>query len=293
MLRTTRFYLAFLAVISVIGGGAQAQFGLESQPEGDRLVRIDATFATKVIVPGSTQLLGVRFQITPKWHIYWSNPGDSGSQTRITLDLPEGFKAGPMVWPRPVIHATEWETTFGYHGETMLFVPVTAPAVIKEPSIQIRVKAAWLVCDQICLMGAGSTSIELPVAKAGVSVPSLKDEPGSAFAKGLACIPVPYQKVKGTIARLEMADGRMALEVTGPTGGAASIVFVPDLTPGVTSEGGVTTPATISGDRYRILVPLEIKPENALGKPLEVAGVVLFGNNRLDPAVSIRMPIKP
>jgi hypothetical protein len=90
-----------------------------------------------------------------------------------------------------------------------------------------------------------------------------------------------------------MADGRMALEVTGPTGGSESIIFVPNLTPGVTSLGGATTPATISGDRYRILVPLEVNPDNALSKPLEVAGVVLFGNERQDPAVSIRLPIKP
>ena len=293
MLRTSFFCLMLFALLHSFIGVAHAQLGLESQPEGDRLVRIDATFATKAIVPGSTQLLGVRFRITPKWHIYWSNPGDSGSETRISLDLPEGFKAGPMVWARPVVHATEWETTFGYHDETMLFVPVTAPAIIKNPRVRIGVKAEWLVCDQICLMGKGVTSIELPVAKAGESVPSLKDEPGSAFAKGLACVPVPYQNVTGTIARLEMADGRMALEVTGPTGGSETIVFVPDLTPGVVSLGGVTTPATISGDRYRILVPFEIKPDNALGKTLVVAGVVLFGNNRLDPAVSIRMPIKP
>ena len=293
MIRATSFCLAFVAAFHAFASEAQAQFGLDTQPEADPLVRIDATFATKAVVPGSTQFLGVRFRIAPKWHIYWSNPGDSGSEPRINLDLPEGFKAGPIVWPRPVVHTTEWETTFGYHGETMLFIPVTAPAIIKDPSVRIGVKAEWLVCDQMCLMGAGTTSIELPVAKAGESVSSLKDDPRSAFAKGLACIPVPFQKATGTIARLEMADGRMALEVTGPTGGSEKIVFVPDLTPGVASLGGATTPATISGDRYRILVPLEVNPDNALGKPLEVAGVVLFGNERQDPAVSIRLPIKP
>ncbi len=293
MNRVTCLLLVLVSMVHWTARVAQAQFGLEGPPEGSRLVRIEASFATNAIVPGKTALLGVHFRIAPKWHIYWSNPGYSGSETRIDLELPDGFKAGPMVWARPVVHATEWETTFGYDQETMLFIPVTAPAIIKEAEIRIGVKAEWLACDQICLMGSGSTSIELPVAKAGEPVVSLKDDPKSAFAKGLACVPVPFQKTTGTIARLEMADGGMALEVTGPTGGAEKIVFVPDFTPGVTSLGGVMTPATIDGDRYRILVPLGIKPDNALGRPLEVAGVVLFGNNRQDPAVSIRMPIRP
>ncbi|MAH66176.1 MAG: hypothetical protein CMJ27_07265 [Phycisphaerae bacterium] len=90
-----------------------------------------------------------------------------------------------------------------------------------------------------------------------------------------------------------LADGRPALRIEGPTGGAEKITFVPDLTPGVTLRQGVLVPATIAGDRYRILVPLEIKPENSTGKPLEVAGLVLFGNNAADPAVSIRIPLKP
>ncbi len=293
MNRVTCFLIVFIAALHWSAREARAQFGLENPPEGSRLVQIEASFATKAIVPGKTALLGVRFRIAPKWHIYWSNPGESGSQTRVKLDLPEGFKAGAMIWARPVIHQSEWETTFGYDQETMLFIPVTAPATVQEAGIRIGVKAEWLVCDQICLMGSGATSIELPVAKPGESVESLADDPKSAFAKGLACVPVPFQKAAGTIARLETADGRIALEVTGPTGGAEKIIFVPDLTPGVTSLGGVTTLATIDGDRYRILVPLEIQPDNALGKRLEVAGVVIFGNNRQDPAVSIRIPIKP
>ena len=138
---------------------AQADIG----GEADRLVRIDAVFPTAKIAPGRTELLGVRFRIAPKWHIYWRNPGESGSEPRITLELPKGFKAGPVVWPRPVIHASEWETTFGYDGEAMLFVPITAPPEIEATTVRIGIEAEWLVCKEVCLMGSGKTSLELPV----------------------------------------------------------------------------------------------------------------------------------
>ena len=277
----------------LIGGNAFAQFGVEAASEGDRLVRFDAVFPAAKIVPGRTELLGLRFRIAPKWHIYWRNPGESGSEPRITLALPKGFKAGPLVWPRPVIHANEWETTFGYDGEAMLFVPITAPPAVEAKTVRIGIEAEWLVCKEMCLMGSGKTSLELPVAGPEEEIDAGPAEKNSAHARGLALIPTPFKKVPGTIAQLVLADGRPALRIEGPTGGAEKITFVPDLTPGVTLRNGVLVPATVAGDRYRILVPLEIKPENATGKPLEVAGVVLFGNKATDPAVSVRIPLKP
>lgn len=293
MRRPMSFELLALVLSLLIGGNAFAQFGADAPADGNRLVQIDAVFPTSKIVPGRTALLGVRFRIAPKWHIYWRNPGESGTEPRIKLELPNGFKAGPVVWPRPVIHASEWETTFGYDGEAMLFVPITAPPEIEAKTVRIGIEADWLVCKEMCLMGAGKTSIELAVAAPDEKIAPEPADPTSACARGLALIPTPLEKAPGTIAQLVLADGRPALRIEGPTGGAEKITFIPDLTPGVTLRNGVLVPATIAGDRYRILVPLEIKPGNSAGKALEVAGLVLFGNNRLDPAVAIRIPLKP
>ena len=98
-MRRPKFLRLLLLVIPVlIAGNAFAQIGLDAPPEADRLVRIDAVFPGDKIVPGRTTLLGIRFRIAPKWHIYWRNPGESGSEPRITIRLPEGFKAGPVIW---------------------------------------------------------------------------------------------------------------------------------------------------------------------------------------------------
>lgn len=292
MRRLDTLRLLLLALPLLIGGNAFAQIGIDAPPEGDRLVRIDALFPGDKIVPGRTTLLGIRFRIAPKWHIYWRNPGDSGSEPQVKLTLPDGFKAGELIWPRPVVHATEWETTFGYDDEAILFVPITPPAEIEAKTVRIGIEADWLVCKEMCLMGSGKTSLELRVAAPDEKVARAAD-PASAYVRGLTRIPAPFGKVPGTIAQLVVADRQPALRIEGPTGGAEKITFVPDLTPGVTLRNGVLVPATIAGDRYRILVPLEIKPGNSPDKPLEVAGVVLFGNNAADPAVSIRIPLKP
>ncbi|MCP4837359.1 MAG: hypothetical protein GY895_21650 [Phycisphaera sp.] len=292
-MRRPKFLQLLLLVLPVlIAGNAFAQIGLDAPPEADRLVRIDAVFPGDKVVPGRTTLLGIRFRIAPKWHIYWRNPGDSGSEPRVKLTLPDGFKAGELIWPRPVVHATEWETTFGYDDEAILFVPITAPAEIEAKTVRIGIEADWLVCKEMCLMGSGKTSLELRVAAPDEKVARAAD-PASAYVRGLTRIPAPFGKVPGTLAQLVLADARPALRIEGPTPGAEQITFIPDLTPGVKIRDGVLVPATIADDRYRILVPLEIKPENAVGKPLEVAGLVLFGNNGADPAVSVRIPLKP
>jgi hypothetical protein len=43
--------------------------------------------------PGRQLDLGLLFDLGPHWHIYWSNPGDSGEPPVVRWRLPEGFRA--------------------------------------------------------------------------------------------------------------------------------------------------------------------------------------------------------
>src|SRR5215475_3066699 len=80
------------------------------------------------IEPGSTFWVGLRERIAPGWHTYWINPGDSGEPPSIEWKLPEGFGAGPIVWPRPERLKVGPFMSFGYEREVVLLVQVTAPA---------------------------------------------------------------------------------------------------------------------------------------------------------------------
>src|SRR6266513_2020688 len=56
----------------------------------------------RIASPSGAELrLGVHFILEPGWHIYWTNPGDSGQPPVFKWQLPAGFSAGEIQWPRP------------------------------------------------------------------------------------------------------------------------------------------------------------------------------------------------
>ena len=107
---------------------AVAQFPGRTVPAkektGSELVTLDASAVADAIRAPGTTMVAVRFRIEPKWHIYWKNPGESGTPPEIRITGPEGLVAGPILWPRPVVFRNQWETTYGYADEATLLVPV-------------------------------------------------------------------------------------------------------------------------------------------------------------------------
>ena len=279
--------------------GGLGGFGLvpttTAPSDGAKLARMDLLTRHRTVAPGSELLLGIRWQIAPKWHMYWRNPGDSGTAPRITVTGVEGMKVGDIRWPRPVVFNDEWgDTTYGYEREVILVVPVRIPAGTPEGPLQLDVQAEWLVCKGACLLGDGRSSIEIQVKNAAPG----KDTPNPAIERSLAMVPSPLKGLKGATARLEPASNPSQLVIEGPAGEARSIAFIPDLTPGVVAGEGHPVKAVISENgisekKFRIEVPLVIEPDNSEGRPLEVAGLVIFGPGSTDPARSVRLPIDP
>src|SRR5437868_15422530 len=67
----------------------------------DEHVRVTLLSENSALIPGATAWLGVRLQHEPHWHTYWINPGDSGLPTKLSWQLPPGFRAEEIVWPAP------------------------------------------------------------------------------------------------------------------------------------------------------------------------------------------------
>lgn len=116
------------------------------------------------VVPGETLRLGLWLQHDPGWHTYWLNPGDSGLPTRIALELPTGFVAGPIEWPIPERLPAGPLVNFGYSGTLVLPLEITAPAELGETIVTVRARAEWLVCEVECIPGDGEYELALPVA---------------------------------------------------------------------------------------------------------------------------------
>jgi len=271
---------------------AQAQFGFDDlEPaDGDKIVSMEVVTANDEIMPGATEFVGVRLRIQPGWHVYWRNPGDSGTRPRLRFKTPDSITVGEIAWPRPVIFEDHGETTYGYAGEVTLLVPFTAGEDIAPGPVTIPLDAEWLVCKRACLMGDATGEVTLTVPHPGDNGLRVRR---NRLAEAIARLPVPIAKVPdmaATIIEGTSGDTRR-LVVTGTAGDAERIRFIPDLTPGVTAGKGHPVDATIEDGRFRIEVPLRVEPDNALDRPLEAAGLVLFGPAATDRAVSFRIPV--
>jgi thiol:disulfide interchange protein/DsbC/DsbD-like thiol-disulfide interchange protein len=103
--------------------------------------------------------VGVLLRIEPGWHIYWRNSGESGLPTKVTWDVPEGWRVGALQWPIPQKFKERGDiTTFGYGGEVLLSADLFAPAIDphNEQRVAIGATVRWLACKDICIPGQAS-----------------------------------------------------------------------------------------------------------------------------------------
>ena len=119
---------------------------------------------TTAAVPGTTLTLGLLLEHDPHWHTYWRNPGDSGLPTKLEFELPEGVVAAPIAWPHPRRFELAQIANYGYEERRLLPVTITLPAGYAAATLPVRAKAAWLVCEEVCIPGKAQYAFELPVA---------------------------------------------------------------------------------------------------------------------------------
>ena len=162
------------------------------------------------VAPGATTYVALRQKIDKGWHTYWRNSGDSGEATRIQWTLPPGWRAGDIVWPAPHRQPTGPLMNYGYQGEVLLPVPVTAPADARPGQIvTLNADATFLVCEEICVPEQATLTFSLPV-RDGLAEPD--PQWGRKVAETLAAAPAPAG-LTGAFAR----QGPVAaLAITGP-----------------------------------------------------------------------------
>lgn len=132
-------------------------------------VRARLVADTDRLEPGGTVHIGVLFEMAPGWHIYWSNPGDSGLATAVDLALPDGFEAAGLRWPTPIRFEQPGHLTgYGYEGTTLLAAEVALPREPTVGDLKVDADVSWLACREVCVLGSASLvdSWPLPVADA-------------------------------------------------------------------------------------------------------------------------------
>ena len=170
-----RFLLSLALVLAVAPAFAQ---------DGGPKVHARLVAEDKAVAPGGTVTVALEEKIAPAWHTYWKNPGDAGAPTEIQWNLPPGWKAGPIQWPRPKRLPVGPLMDYGYEGTPWLLTTLTAPADASG-TVTVKAQASWLVCEKICIPEDATVTLNLTVGKQEADAAVATD-----FAAARALLPI-------------------------------------------------------------------------------------------------------
>ena len=196
-----RLALLFFAIFSIASGAHLASANTVFNPKPEvRTEQVQARLlahAPQGVPIGQTPeagaapvWLGLQITHAPDWHTYWKNSGDSGLPTELRWTLPPGVVAGDIAWPLPRKIPIGNLANYGYEGTVLLPVPLTItpefqPAPLVD-TLDVQLKASWLVCRQECIPQEGEFALKLPLR----SSTALH---GAAFDAALASQPVAVE----------------------------------------------------------------------------------------------------
>ena len=260
--------VAFSLASAVPGSRAYAQMY-----KGTQLVKADLVADTTAVAPAKIFTVGLRLRMAPHWHTYWQNSGDAGLPTSVEWQLPDGFRAGPLLWPIPTrIDSPGDIVNYGYGEQVVLLTEITPPAQLAPGEITIKAKAAWLVCAELCVPGDANLALKLPTG--GEAAPAN----GPVFAESRALLPhadtdssVPPLSVER---RLDGENLLLNFAVGTPGEGKYGVEFFPVPPDDVGVGHPVTTAATLANGRINASVKLPI-PTNPAGAD-KVSGVLVI-----------------
>lgn len=178
--------------------------------------------APEGVAAGKPLWLGLKIQHAPHWHTYWKNPGDSGLPTTMEWQLPPGVQAGGIEWPTPAKLPLGPLLNFGYEGTLLLPVAVTVPANFSGDTLDVKLRADWLVCKDVCIPEGGDFTLRVPVQAATAGN-------GALFEAARAAVPQP---AAGGQASATVENGELVLKVSGLPAAwqGKSISYFPEIT---------------------------------------------------------------
>ncbi len=222
------------------------------------------------VEPGQPFDVALHFTIKPHWHIYWTNPGDSGIPPTVKWQLPEGVTVGDIRWPIPERLEKPPLANYGYSNEAFLLMPVTFPQSWKAGQpLALKAHVDYLVCDDICIPGKADLSIDVPVAE-GTYVFNANH---AAFQKTRTALPAdraPY------LVHAEATSNQVILRLNHAFAPTSSALFFPahagDL------ENAAKQEWTVAGAESRLALKRDAQSQEKLSS---IRGVlVTFGEGR-------------
>jgi len=278
---TTGYYIAGMKSVALILYSVLSFFGyIQKIESAARHARVELLSRQTTLHPGANLQMGIHFILEPGWHIYWINPGDSGQPPVLKWQLPPGFSAGEIQWPRPERMQSSAELAdYGYHDEALLMVPIHAPPFINNErlrGLRFAVEAKWLVCREVCIPEHASLELFL---QSGAT----KENPATAklFADAEKLLPIAMPR--GWKAEAESRKSDFLLTVAGGKPITKAIFFPLD-------PGQIDNPAPQSLQATTHGAKITLKKSDLLLKQINVLrGVLVIPGG---PAYQIEAPVR-
>ena len=125
-------------------------------------VTVEIVPSVTAVEPGGKLTVAAVFKIENHWHLYWINPGETGTPPDIKWTAPAGVTVGPAQFPMPKTINSGGLTAYGYEDRLVLLYDVTVP---KDASgeIKLNADANWIVCSDSCVAEGQKLNFKLPV----------------------------------------------------------------------------------------------------------------------------------
>lgn len=145
------------------GTSTSAQMDFANPPEHSRVALLAESDA---LVPGTSAMLALEFDLDRGWHSYADSVNESGSPLIATWSLPAGFEVGEPIWTPPHRHVSPGEILdHVYERRAIVLFPLYVPQESEVGTdAVISASLEWLVCDSnSCVPQFAEVSLALPV----------------------------------------------------------------------------------------------------------------------------------
>jgi DsbC/DsbD-like thiol-disulfide interchange protein len=293
MLRPTfhRVFLAFVFVLAftyatayVLGCflGVEAAPAAQSFKSSQQHAMVRLVAERTAAVPGQAVSIGVQFEIDPRWHIYWRNPGDSGGPPIIEWQLPDGFQAGELQWPAPKRIEVSTLINYGYESDVLLPLTLHVPATAKPGSeVALAGHVKYLICSDLCVPGNADVKLTLPIAASAASA-GAPSPAADLFAQARTQLPQPAPRT--WVAKATFGNRHFDLSVqTGKR--EASGTFFPLVPSQIDDSAPPQITPTDRGIRFGLRASDQLTAE-----PHTLTGVLVLADGK---AYTISAPVTP
>lgn len=113
---------------------------------------LTATLAGGRTTPTSdTVALRIAVRMTPGWHVGAEQPGKSGVPTRVTWQLPAGWRVVATRWSPPTSALAGRDTVFEYAGPFVIETTFVTEGRRRSGTVQALV--TYGLCKDVCMPG--------------------------------------------------------------------------------------------------------------------------------------------